>query len=215
MKPLSEMSHYEVLEVSSDASTEELERAYRMARATWSENSLATYSVYETGDAAAMRERIELAWRVLADHEARSHYDGSLGRRYDDQPDELGFEPELDPAADDRPAARAPEVVPAITGFDDLEDADGPCDGARLRRSRLRHGVDIEQIARITKISPTYLRFIEEEQFDALPAPVYVRGFVSAYARCVGLDPARVVPAYMERLMAKRPPTPRSRRARR
>jgi cytoskeletal protein RodZ len=54
-------------------------------------------------------------------------------------------------------------------------------------------------------VNPTYLRFIEDDDFENLPAPVYVRGFVSAYARCLGLDPARVVTDYMERFEAARP----------
>ena len=88
-----------------------------------------------------------------------------------------------------------------VTEFDEFEeDAESSFDGAWLRRSRLRTGVEIEQIAIITKINPTYLRFIEEEKFEDLPAPVYVRGFVGAYARCIGLDPEPVVSGYMKRL---------------
>ena len=86
-----------------------------------------------------------------------------------------------------------------------LDDEPGtPYDGARLRRSRLHRGVEIEQIAQVTKINPTYLHFIESERFDDLPAPVYVRGFVSAYARCVGLDADAVAASYMERFRASR-----------
>ena len=51
-----------------------------------------------------------------------------------------------------------------------------------------------------TKVSTTYLRCIEEEAFDRLPAPVYVRGFVTAYASAIGLNPKRVATSYMPRL---------------
>jgi flagellar biosynthesis protein FlhG len=57
--------------------------------------------------------------------------------------------------------------------------------------------MELEDISGITKISPTYLRFIEEERFSELPAPVYVRGFVTAYANSVGLDGKRVAASYM------------------
>jgi cytoskeletal protein RodZ len=63
----------------------------------------------------------------------------------------------------------------------------------------MRRGVELDDIAEITKVSPTNLRYIEEERFKNLPAEVYVRGFVTAYARTIGLDPERVVPTYMER----------------
>ena len=95
------------------------------------------------------------------------------------------------------------------------EDPDAPFDGPRLRRSRLHRGIEIEHIADITKINPTYLRFIEDERFDDLPAPVYVRGFVRAYASCVGLEAEQVAGSYMERFLASREiEQPRARRAR-
>ncbi len=210
MKSLSETSHYEILDVPREASAEEVERAYRLARSAFKDDSLATYSLYGATEAAVMRERIELAWRVLGDAEGRARYDASLGG----PPVEM--ELEIDFGLEEDGDRRKAELIPEITGFEDLEDGDeGPYDGARLRRARLRHGVDIGRIASVTKINPVYLRFIEDERFDALPAPVYVRGFVTAYARCVGLDPGRVVPSYMERLQASRVPVVRSRRGRR
>jgi flagellar biosynthesis protein FlhG len=114
---------------------------------------------------------------------------------------------------EDPSAAQDPfEAVHEVTGFDAFEeDAEGSFDGAWLRRSRLRSGVEIEQIAAVTKINPSYLRFIEEEKFQDLPAPVYVRGFVGAYARCIGLDPERVVSSYMQRLDAAPRSEPRRR----
>ena len=48
-------------------------------------------------------------------------------------------------------------------------------------------------------MNPTYLGFIEEERFDGLPAAVYVRGFVTGYASCLGLDAKRVASSYLQR----------------
>jgi flagellar biosynthesis protein FlhG len=199
MKTLAEMSHYEVLEVAPDASPEELERAYRLARATYAEDSLAAYSIFQEEDTSALRERVELAYRVLADSQQRTVYDTSLGSEVARE-DEIKIA--LDLAMEDEAVPHpSPEVAPEVTEFDAFVEEDGGrVDGAWLRRFRLRLGVEIEQIAAITKINPTYLRYIEDERFEDLPAPVYVRGFVSAYARCLGLDPERVVSAYMERL---------------
>ena len=63
----------------------------------------------------------------------------------------------------------------------------------------MHRGIELERVAEVTKVNPTYLRFIEEERFDDLPAAVYVRGFVLGYAGCVGLDPRRVAKSYMSR----------------
>jgi flagellar biosynthesis protein FlhG len=199
MKTLAEMSHYEVLEVAPDSSPEELERAYRLARATYAEDSLAVYSIFGEEDSSALRERIELAYRVLTDSQQRTVYDTSLDSEVARE-DEIKIA--LDLAVEDEAVPQPPpEVAREVTEFDAFEEEDGGrIDGAWLRRFRLRLGVEIERIAAVTKINPTYLRYIEDERFQDLPAPVYVRGFVSAYARCIGLDPGRVVSAYMERL---------------
>jgi flagellar biosynthesis protein FlhG len=204
MKPFSEMTHYELLEVRPDASKEDVERAYRMARSTFADDSLATYSVYDPKEAEFIQERVELAYQVLGDAEQRAEYDARLGTTPSiSESVEIAFDLEAEAQAAPAPA---PEVAPEIAGFEDLDELEGGgFDGSRLRRVRLRRGIELEKIATVTKIGPTYLRFIEEEQFDDLPAPVYVRGFVTAYARCVGLDPERVVPAYMERLQSLRP----------
>ena len=83
--------------------------------------------------------------------------------------------------------------------FTHLDDGTGDFDGERLRHFRIRCGMEIEDIARITKISPTYLGFIEKERFADLPDSVYVRGFVTAYANCVGLEGKGVAASYMKR----------------
>jgi flagellar biosynthesis protein FlhG len=210
MKTLAEMTHYEVLEVEPEASSEDLERAYRLACVAYSEDSLATYSIFEEGDSSALRERIEMAYRVLADPEHRRLYDVSLGVANAGASE---IDIALDLAAEQAIAMQSPaDLSPEVIQFDELEEDDATAiDGAWLRRSRLRCGVEIDQIAKVTKINPTYLRFIEEERFADLPAPVYVRGFVTAYARCIGLDAERIVPEYMKRLEGARPAEPRRR----
>lgn len=197
MKPFSELTHYEILEVARDAASEHLERAYRIARSTYAEDSLATYSIYDQAELAAIQERIELAYKVLCNEAER--------RRYDE---ELGGSPRLELTlsfadVDEERLDNAPE----IRGFD--EDGEGDrWDGARLRRARLARGIELDRIAAITKIGGGYLRAIEEDRHQDLPALVYVRGFVSAYARCLGLDAERILPSYMERVQASRPEKP-------
>ena len=90
-----------------------------------------------------------------------------------------------------------------IDELDALEDDSGEFDGSRLRRSRLHRGMELEDISGVTKISPTYLRFIEEDRYAELPAPVYVRGFVTAYAECVGLDGKHAAASYMKKFEAE------------
>jgi flagellar biosynthesis protein FlhG len=197
MKAFSEQTHYEILETSRDATAEQLERAYRVARSTYASDSLATYSVYDESELRALQERIELAYTVLSDEQQRSAYDASLG---------ANPRVELSLSFADE-GEQGLENAPEIRGFEESVE-DGPFDGARLRRWRIARGIELERIASATKISASYLRSLEEERFDALPASVYVRGFLTAYVTAVGLDADRVVPPYMERVAAARPSKP-------
>src|SRR6202142_4772467 len=60
--------------------------------------------------------------------------------------------------------------------------------GERLRQERLRQGLDLEQIAELTKITPLMLEAIESDDFDRLPGSFFARSFVRQYARALGLD---------------------------
>jgi cytoskeletal protein RodZ len=48
-----------------------------------------------------------------------------------------------------------------------------------------------------------FLEYLEEDRFAFLPAPVYLKGFLHAYAKVVGIDPHRAAEAYMGRISAK------------
>jgi len=209
MTRVPDQDHYELLELEHDASHEEVERAYRLARSTWAEGALAVYSVASESELGALRERVEEAYRVLSDADARSAYDAVFTRLLPSRGDEpdLGLD-------DEEAAAHPPEELSAeIDSFEDLSGPEnGRWTGAALRRTRLARGLALEQISAITKVNPLYLGSIEAERFDALPASVYVRGFVSAYARCLGLDARRVASDYVERLQLARPERPLRRR---
>lgn len=69
--------------------------------------------------------------------------------------------------------------------------------GAWLRTQREARGVTIDAIAETSKISRRYLESLETDRFDALPAPVFVRGFLREYSRIVGLDADEVANFYL------------------
>jgi DnaJ-class molecular chaperone len=221
VKPLEEQNHHEVLEVPPGASLEEIERAYQLTRAAYSDDSLALYSIYSPSDAEVIRSRIDEAYRALTDPAVWEPCDeaveGPTDSRDAERADSAGREvvgggPALsgsrDGDAPGRAASPLAEVPTAIDVFEDLDaevdESEQDFDGPALRRARLRRGVELDQIAQLTKVSARYLRCIEAEDFDDLPAVVYVRGFVTAYARAIGLDPERVAGSYMPRVDAAR-----------
>jgi curved DNA-binding protein CbpA len=202
VKSLAEQDHYEVLETHANANREELERAYRMSLATYADDSLAGYPVFGEGDAAAIREQIELAYHVLSDRKLRSDYDAT--REVDAARNETGEEDAAYPGTPSDPAPTSDTLPLQIDELGEFDGGSGDFGGARLRRYRIRCGLEIEDIAGVTKINPTYLRFIEEERFQDLPDAVYVRGFVTAYGSCIGLDSKHVAGSYMKRFEQSR-----------
>jgi cytoskeletal protein RodZ len=57
--------------------------------------------------------------------------------------------------------------------------------------------IALREVAETTNISIRYLEAMEDDRFDALPAPVFAKGFLREYARYVGLDPDEVVNHYL------------------
>jgi cytoskeleton protein RodZ len=72
--------------------------------------------------------------------------------------------------------------------------------GATLRRARQEKRLTLDQLSRATKISKSNLKALEDGDFERLPAAVYTRGFLRAYAREVGLDPHETVELYMQQV---------------
>ena len=73
--------------------------------------------------------------------------------------------------------------------------------GNSLREARVRRGLDFAQAELATKIRGKYLRALEEEQFDLLPAETYVKGFLRTYAEYLGLDGQLYVDEYNSRFV--------------
>ncbi len=60
--------------------------------------------------------------------------------------------------------------------------------GELLRSTREAKGVSLEQAEEATRIRRRYLEALEAEDFEQMPAEVYVRGFLRNYALYLGLD---------------------------
>ncbi len=71
--------------------------------------------------------------------------------------------------------------------------------GTSLREARLRRQIDIPEAEQGTKIRGKYLRALEDEQFELLPAQTYVKGFLRSYAEYLGLDGQLYVDEYNSR----------------
>ncbi len=68
--------------------------------------------------------------------------------------------------------------------------------GESLREARMRARVDISEIESQTKIRAKYLRALENEEWDLLPGPTYVKSFLRTYAEALDLDAKLLVDEY-------------------
>lgn len=70
-----------------------------------------------------------------------------------------------------------------------------PTVAEQLRAAREARNLTIHEVAEITKMRTDHIRALEEGNFDAFVAPVYIRGFTRTYATLLKLDVAQVIKA--------------------
>jgi cytoskeleton protein RodZ len=71
--------------------------------------------------------------------------------------------------------------------------------GSTLREARMRMHIDMSEVESRTKIRAKYLRAIENEEWDLLPGPVYVKSFLRTYGDFLGLDSRMLIDEYKRR----------------
>ncbi len=72
--------------------------------------------------------------------------------------------------------------------------------GKYLKTGRELRNRSLEEAAQFTKIRKQFLEAIEEDKFELLPPAIYVKGYMAAYARYLGLDPNDAVLRYQKYL---------------
>src|SRR3954447_10924223 len=77
--------------------------------------------------------------------------------------------------------------------------------GETLRETRMRRRIDMTEVEAATKIRAKYLRALENEEWDLLPGPTFVKTFLRTYAEYLDLDPRLLVEEYRQRF--ERPAT--------
>lgn len=75
--------------------------------------------------------------------------------------------------------------------------------GQVLRKAREQKGMTLEEVSKLTKLPERNLHLMENDQWEELPAPTYVKGFLRLYAQAVGLQTSALIEQYQKGLMSQ------------
>lgn len=192
MKRVEDLTYYELLEISPDATPQEIQKAYEQAKETFHRDSVAVYSLYSEEEVERIEALVDEAYRVLMDETLRKEYDQSHLPMIDSRRREKPLEVELSVKEKRTPSLLFTELSADTSG--------GEYRGKGLKLIREKMGIDLKSVSQETKISLQILQSIEDEVVEKLPPLVYLKGFLKAYAQCLGLDPPKVVEEYLKAL---------------
>ncbi|WP_372651159.1 helix-turn-helix domain-containing protein [Halobacteriovorax sp.] len=216
-------NYYDVLEIPATATQEEIQQGYVRAKNAYSLDSLALYSLMTKEECNSILDLIEEAYSIVSDPLKRQQYDEARGLNKDfsyqdanrssetfkrnDTPDSK-LDAQL--GTDNNPSEGNVKRIVASQKFalnyqedPEMEEKISQAidfTGEFLKEIREYKNVDILRMSEMTKVSKTYLKYIEEESITKLPATVYVRGFVYQYAKCLKLNPEMVAASYLNRI---------------
>lgn len=227
-------NYYEVLEIPHNAKAEDIYYSYQRAKAAYSNDSLALYSLISAEECRNILNLVEEAYTILSDPSKRKMYDEARGFN---QQNTIDYSPNLfyqgtkdnfikSPSLNSFPKAEVQkgqngETIPSASmnklvaqqrfsldyvvneDFEKEIEEKVEFSGEFLQKIREYKNITIERLADMTKVSPMNLRYIEAENFSKLPAPVYVRGFVFQYAKCLKLKPEVVANSFVTRMKQK------------
>ncbi len=223
MKHFNDQNYYELLEIAPDASLEDITAAYQSAQEAFSPDSVAIYSLFDADEEReALLNRIQDAYRTLSNGRTRREYDRQLCGGEVSEPEEVSeseeadeerppdprWEPvsrtdpceviELPPPPEKRNAGPAP--LPSLIRSEGIPLKAEPgqkITGRDLVLLRESRGVDLVDLADRIRVNRQILQTLEEDRHEGLPALIYVKGFLRAYAQALKLDPTLLTEAYL------------------
>lgn len=212
MKPLTQQNYYDLLGVSPQASFEEVQSAYDEAVSTYSSDSIPTYSLFTQEEREQILARLVDAYKILTNSQLRKEYNQVLMEKGELAPQEIRFS-SLEKTAVPKGKLKDVSVESLIQeersenlnqAFDstlDLFNGYTSVTGKNIKMVRLAREMTLEEVYRKTNIPKQTLEDIEEEHFEKLPALVYLKGFLKAYADALTVNQAQMVDGYVKRFL--------------
>jgi curved DNA-binding protein CbpA len=174
---------------------------------------MAIYSLYTEEEKKQILSSLLDAYKTLMDSQLRKEYNQSLINKGELSADEIGLslqEEDVFPRGtlrkvtaeslvpqEERAERQEHPIEHAFSVFDELT----AITGRDIRTMRTSKDLSLESIYRKTNIPIKTLQNIEEEQFEKLPALVYLKGFLKLYAKILGVDQAQMTDGYVQRFL--------------
>ncbi len=198
---------YSVLNVASTASDQEIKEAYFKLKNTFASNNQALYSLVDDSYLAQTVQEIELAYKALSETKNRNHFEQEpAGQDQILEATSRGLSNFDEIVRESAPRNRATLLLQTGTAKDPQIQAmakkmiaeAGKVDGSLFKALRELFKVQKSDIQDHVKISLTYIDYIEENRFDFLPQPIYVKGFVNSYLTFLGVpEKQKLCDSYM------------------
>jgi DnaJ-class molecular chaperone len=213
MKRITEQNYYQLLDISPQASVQEVRSAYDHAMSIYSADSISTYSLFSQRERQLILSLLVEAYKTLTNSQLRAEYNQSLIKRGELSPEEIGLSAleeenigsgtlkEVEVESLLKKEELAENASQPLDGNLDLFDIDTTVTGKSIQAVRIAMEISIEEINKKTNIPKKTLEDIEEERFKELPALVYLKGFLKAYAKILHVDEAQMVDGYVKRFL--------------
>jgi curved DNA-binding protein CbpA len=210
MKKLEDLNFYELLEVAFDASPFEVHQAYKEMIQLYHDDSLASYSFFSKEEREKILAKLDEAYSTLMDEKRRSRYDQLLIERgilekstqYQEDRMKLSLMYDAKRAAANTALRIRNRLKPIVSSNPVIQEilASDVLSGGDLKKIRDELGISLEEISELVKVRVVYLHAIEDDEYEKAPSRIFLKGFLRAYAQCIGLDADMVVSRYLKRI---------------
>ena len=216
MKTFEEENYYQILQVPFNADAVEIKHAYREALAIYGEESIVTYSLFSGQEREAILRGIEKAFDTLFNEDKRSAYNQMLidtgqveaGVLSEQIQSKFAVDSEAQGASKEKSIGQWVQKkadTPQIKQLTEAILSKETVSGLELKQLREAYGIELSEIYAITRISGDTLRNIEADRFEDLPAAIYLKHFLRAYAEILNIDPGHVVGGYLKSMAGANP----------
>lgn len=213
MKRLTDQNYYTLLGISPEATFEEVRSAYDQALGIYSADSIATYSLLTREERERMLSRLVDAYKTLTNSQLRKEYNSFLVEKGELSPQEIGLS-SLRDSDTAKGKLRDVSVESLVQREERTENENQPSGdnldlpdnltsvtGRDIKMLRIAGDISLEEIYRKTNIPKKTVEDIEEENFENLPALVYLKGFLKTYAKVLNINEDQMVDGYIERFL--------------